>query len=71
MLISTADEVIKVDRRAKRGKKQASAEITPSYQTRDRELGQGTKETTYQKANTIHRIFTDKGRSPQLKNLLI
>ncbi len=53
------------------GKKQTSTDIIPSYKTRERELGQGTKTSYISKANTIHRIFTDKELSPELKTEFI
>ena len=67
VLIPLADDVIKIDRRTKRGKRQTSTDVIPSYQTRERELGQGTKTNYISKANTIHRIFTglQQPSSPQ------
>ena len=50
VLIPSADDVIKIDRRTKRGKRQTSTDAIPSYQTRERELGQGTKTNYISKA---------------------
>jgi hypothetical protein len=71
VLIPLADDAIKIDRRTKRGKRQTSTDVIPSYQTRKRELGQGTKNNYISKANTIHRIFTDEELTPELRTELI
>lgn len=69
ILLSSLENNNKVDRRTKKGKRQA-ADIIPSYQTRKSDLKGNTIETYMSQANTIHRLFTNHNLSPQLKDEL-
>ena len=68
VLIPSANEII--NKGTKRGRKQA-VEITPSYQTRKRDLKPRTKQAYIAKANTIHRLFKGHNLSPELENELM
>ena len=69
VLIPTAADDIKIDRRTKRGKRQA-AEIIPSYKTRTTELKDSSKKNYMAKADIIHRLLTGSSLSPQLETEL-
>ena len=66
VLIPTAIEDIKTDRRTKRGKRQ-TAEIIPSYKTRPTELKDTSKKNYMSRADIIHRLLTGDSLSPQLE----
>ena len=69
ILLSSLENNNKVDRRTKKGKRQA-ADIIPSYKTRKSDLKGNTIETYISQANTVHRLFTNHNLSPQLKDEL-
>ena len=68
VLIPSANEII--NKGTKRGRKQA-VEITPSYQTRKRDLKPRTIQGYISKANIIHRLFKGHNLSPELENVLL
>ena len=65
-------EPVKIDRRTRKGKKQAivSNDIKPSYLSRKTPLEYSTIEEYMTKANIIHKTFKNEGLSPKLKGEL-